>query len=344
MQAEKTRSRWRRAAPALTLMLLAPLCAELLPGATRPSVYLGFPPIFLFELAVWGGMAVFVRFLVRRQQLGWPNLLLLGLAVAIAEEFLIQQTSIAPLVIKLKGIEYARAFGINYVYLLWALIYECLFVVLVPVALAELLFPQRRRESWLSTGGLIALIAFFVPGALGAWFSWTQYARSNVFHMPAYTPPAHLLLAGVLAIAVLMYLALGPARTVFMKQPRPMKPPAPPLLALLGALFATYVWGLAAVAFGVAPDLPPSVAVGVTVPVVAVALWLMRRWLAHSAWNDTHTFGLVAGTIIGNMAGGYLGYMGASPVDFWGKTLSNFIAVALLGWLASVVYRRNHQS
>jgi len=47
--------------------------------------------------------------------------LLLALALAVAEECLIQQTSLAPMVLKLKGEVYARAYGVNYVYFLWAL-------------------------------------------------------------------------------------------------------------------------------------------------------------------------------------------------------------------------------
>jgi hypothetical protein len=53
-----------------------------------------------------------------------------ALALAIAEECLIQQTSLAPMFIRLKGETYARAFGVNYVYFLWALVYEAVFVVI----------------------------------------------------------------------------------------------------------------------------------------------------------------------------------------------------------------------
>src|SRR5262245_49878691 len=112
-----------RMAPGLWLMVLAPVIAEALQGATRPSVYLGFPLIFVFQIAVWGGAALFLRALTRGPKLGWLNFMLLSLTIAVAEEFIIQQTSIAPLVIKIKGVEYARAFGVNYVYLVWALIY-----------------------------------------------------------------------------------------------------------------------------------------------------------------------------------------------------------------------------
>src|SRR4029079_18130918 len=147
------RSRFARALPALSLMVLSPLVAEVLPGATRISAIFVLP----IEILIWGGGTVLIREAVRRWQLGWRNLLLLALALAIAEECLIQQTSLAPVVVKLKGEEYARGFGFNYVYFLWALIYEVAFLVFFPIGLAELIFRSRRREPWLNAAGAVMI-------------------------------------------------------------------------------------------------------------------------------------------------------------------------------------------
>ena len=84
-------------APALTLMILAPFLTEILPGATRFSSLFVLP----IEIFVWGGGAVLIRAAVRKWQLGWVNMLLLAVALALAEECIIQQTSFAPLVIRL---------------------------------------------------------------------------------------------------------------------------------------------------------------------------------------------------------------------------------------------------
>lgn len=138
-----TRSWPSRIAPAILLMFLAPLLTEVLPGATRFSSIFVLP----IEIAVWGGGAVLIREMVRRNGLGWQSLLMLALVLAMAEECLIQQTSLAPLVIKLKGVEYARAWGVNYVYLLWALAYESVLVVMLPVLLAELIFPPGAKKA-----------------------------------------------------------------------------------------------------------------------------------------------------------------------------------------------------
>ena len=111
-------------------------------------------------MCVWGGGALFIRYAIRRWRLGWLNMLLLAIALAIAEECVIQQTSLAPMVIQLKGETYARAFGVNYVYFLWALFYESVFVVFLPIHLVELIFPKRREDVWIGRIGLIATVCF----------------------------------------------------------------------------------------------------------------------------------------------------------------------------------------
>jgi hypothetical protein len=171
--------------PAITLMILAPLLTEVLPGATRFSSIFVFP----IEICVWGGGALMVRYAVRRWKLGWLNMLWLAFALTLAEECIIQQTSLAPLVIRLKGETYARSFGVNYVYLLWALIYEPVFVIFLPIFLVELIFPGRRERAWISRAGFFVVIPLFLLGSLLAWFSWTRIARIKVFKVPVYYPP-----------------------------------------------------------------------------------------------------------------------------------------------------------
>src|SRR5215831_6184230 len=140
---------------------MAPLLAEVLPGATRFSALFVFP----IEMCVWGGGALAIRYAVRRWRLGWLNMLCLALALAIAEECLIQQTSLAPMVLQLKGKVYARAYGVNYVYLLWALVYETVFVVFLSIYLVELIFPSRREGVWVNKAGLVAVFFFFLLGS-----------------------------------------------------------------------------------------------------------------------------------------------------------------------------------
>jgi hypothetical protein len=322
---------WSEALPALSLMVLAPLIAEVLPGATRFSAIFVLP----IEICVWGGGAVMIRYAVRRWRLGWRNMLLLALALALAEELLIQQTSLAPLVIQLRGQVYARALGVNYLYLLWALAYETVFVVFVPIYLAELIFVSRRQGLWLSGTGLIVVAALFVPGSFLAWFSWTQVARPNVFHVPAYNPPLATVALAAVSIAALVFLALGPFRLSVAQPTRPLEPPAPWLFATAALIWAMLWYALVVLAFGIAPQFPPAIAVGGGVCLTIAIVLSVPRFTAHPQWSDRHQFATIFGAVLGSMLSGFVGFIGSLPLDLYFKIVVDAIAIALLialGW------------
>ena len=87
-------SGWPRSGPTVVLLLLSPVIAELLYGSVRVSKIW----VLLPQIMTWGCAALLIRECVRRLGKGWPSMLLLGLALAIAVEWVILQTSIAPLV------------------------------------------------------------------------------------------------------------------------------------------------------------------------------------------------------------------------------------------------------
>jgi hypothetical protein len=314
---EERRGFWRRIGPALTLAVVAPMVAEVLPGATRFSSIFVLP----IEICVWGLGAVIARECVRRWVLGWRGLVCLGLALAMAEEFVIQQTSVAPMVIQLKGVTYARAFGINYVYLLWALIYETVFVVLVPVAVAEMVFVERRKERWLSRGGWVVAGGLFLIGASLAWFSWTRIARVKVFHVAAYTPPvvttlmACLVIAGLIGVARRFKVGVGGSLI------------APWVLCLGGFVWAVLLYGVVLLGFGIAPWFPVGVAVAVAVMLAVVPLVVLSRFEGAS---QAQSYWLVFGMITGAMLAGFIGFIGATKADLVFKIVVDVIAFALL--------------
>ena len=323
-----------RMAPAVTLALAAPMFAEVLPGATRFSSIFVFP----IEMAVWGGGAVLAHALVRSRGLGWWSLLCLALALAIAEEFLIQQTSAAPLVIKLKGETWARAFDIYYVYLIWALVYESVWVVLLPTLAVEMMFPRARRDPWLNRTGSIATCILFCIGCFFAWFTWTQIARTKVFHQPAYTPPLHWVLVACAAILLLIIAAIrSPERLTA----RTWSPPQPWLVAALSAFWAILWFGLVVLAFGIAPQVPAE-AVAVAALVVATLLLLtIPLWLADAEWSRNHDYALLAGGLVGSMAVSFVGFIGPPTIDLWFKIAVDIAALGWLWWLGRRVLRRS---
>jgi hypothetical protein len=321
---------FKRMLPALSLMVLAPLIAEVLPGATRMSAIFVLP----IEILVWGGAAVLIREVVRRLQLGWLNMLLLAMALSVAEECVIQQTSLAPMVIKLKGVEYARDFDVNYVYFLWALIYESLFVVLIPIGLVELIFRDQREQGWLNAAGISTVGLLFVPGCFFAWFTWTQIARTKVFHLEPYTPPPFQMAIAAASIALLIALATGPLRHQLARRSNGLHPPHPLALFLLSGIATIVIFGLTLLGFGISPTFPPLAAVMIGLTLIVLLIAFLPRFYAHKSWTTWHQVAILYGAILTNMAIFFVGFIGATPLDFYGKVIVDTISVVLLFWLA----------
>ncbi len=324
-------ARGRRAAPAITLLLLAPIVSEVLYGATRISVLFVLVP----QIATWGCGALLIREAVRRLRRGWVSLLLLGVALAIAEECLIQQTSLAPLA-GLTGPAYDRVLGVNWVYFLWALGYESVWVVVLPVRLAELLFPARRDEPWVGRPGLVLASLAFVLGSFVAWYSWTQVARTKVYHMPEYRPPLLAVVLAIAAIVILVAVAFSPWTT-----PRPgpaetARPAPDPRLAGFTAFGFGLPWSvLVLLGYGALPGVPFAVPMIAGITCVGAVLILIDRWTSSPGWDDRHRFALVLGGVAACMVGGFVIFAvgGARPIDWIGKAVLDVIAVLELARL-----------
>ena len=328
------RGGWR---PAVTLAVLSPLIAEVLSGATKVSVLFALVP----EILTWGCGALVIREAVRRWRGGWTSTLLLGLGIAVAEEFVIQQTSLAPLPFPGALAHYGRAWGVNWIYFLFMLGYESVWVVLVPVQVTELLFPSRSDAPWLRTRGLILAAILFLLGARIAWYAWIKRARPMVFHLPPYHPSALLIGSGVAAIALLAVLAWC-ARRVGTGTPNPAHG-APPawLIVVLGFVLGCPWYALMGFVF--APKAPRVAFSLVMAAGIAwgVLVYLILGWLTHAAaWTDVHRWALAFGATLLCMAAGFLGSNTWRPIDLYAKAVLNVLAVIAFLLLVPRLRRR----
>ena len=320
--------------PALTLLIMAPAVAEWLPGATRISAAFVFP----IEMLIWGTGAVFARYFVRKFRLGWFNLVLLALALAMAEELLIQQTSFASLVVQIQHQEYGRWMGFNYVYFIWAVLYEAIFVVCVPVALCEMIYPTRKDDGWLNIWGMIPLIVLFVPACFGAWYGWNNVARVKVFHLAPYVLPQNLKIIGIVAVASALVLALGPVRRVLAGAAKPITPPHPLVLVVLGVVVAAAIYVLELLAFGIAPQVPTAAPVAGGLVLAGLMLWLVPSWMASPKWSTWHTLAMTVSVTWGTWAVMFDGFGGG--IDLYGKIALDVLGVLLMLWIAAFAMRR----
>ena len=321
--ASSGQSQLKRITPAMTLLVLAPVVAEVLSGATRISYLFVLIP----EIMVWGCGALMIREIVLHWRGGWTSMLLLGLALSVAEEFIIQQTSIAPLPWLSSAPAYGRAWGVNWVYFLYMLGYESLWVVLVPVQLTQLIFPERRHESWSRTRGLFIAGLVFLLGSFIAWFTWTQQARTVVFHAPNYQPPLMLIVAGLLTIALLVVAAWVFRSVAEAKECLSRKAPKPWQVGIGGFLLCMPWWVLISLVF------VPNISIAPPIPLAAGILWavlpffVIRRWSAGAEWSDMHRWALVFSAILVCMLGGFAGSSVWPRIDLVGKAVLNVIAV-----------------
>jgi len=337
-----TRSAWERAGPVVTLLFLSPVIAEVLFGATRVTTLF----VLLPQIGTWGCAAVIIRDVARRRHRGWLSILLLGIALAVAEECVIQQTSLAPLVGVDPNQAYGRAIGVNWVYFLWALGYESIWAVLLPVQLTELIFPARRDEPWLGKRGLVIAAAVFALSSAVAWYIWTQLFVPRYYPELAYQVPLSSVVVALTAIIALSAAALGRRRP-----PRPEPGttlPAPrPLLVGLAALVLGLPWfALVFLAYGAVPTLPAVIPMAAGLALTGVAFPLIAHWSGSPAWQDSSRLALVSGGLIASMLAGFLVFKvgGALPIDVVGKLALNVIAVVLLIRLARRVQSRSSRT
>jgi hypothetical protein len=324
----------QRFAPSIwMLLLLAPFIAEVLSGSTRTSVLFVFVP----EVMVWGVGALLCREVARRWRAGGTSLLLLGMGLSVAEEFLIQQTSLAPLPFPGSHPDYGRMWGVNLVYLLFMLGYESVWVVVVPVGLTELFFPRRAVQPWLRGRGMIAACIAFLLGSRIAWYGWTQKARPRL-HTAPYHPPLGLIALGLVAIAVLIALAW------FLRdfgQPRPgdKRSTAPPWLGSLTAFAMGAAWfKLIGEVFLPKPFELFWIVIAAGIAWAVVAFVLFVWWSSQPAWGKAHQFAAASGATLACMAAPYWSIATWPKIDVVGVVIFDALALFGFAFLANKVF------
>jgi hypothetical protein len=329
----------RYAGPIWTLVLLAPIVGELLSGATRLSFLFAFIP----ETMVWGCGALLCRELCRRWRAGGASLLLLGLGLSMAEEFVIQQTSLAPLPFHGANALYGRALGVNWLYLLFQLGYESVWIVLIPVAVAEMIFPARRSQPWLRTRGFIVTCAVFLLGSFVAWYAWVKRARPVVLHAAPYPTPFAAVAAGVAVIVLLGWIAFA-LRRVRPDTAGAARKPVSPWLIFFAALVPSAAWFqlIALVFMPIRHPVWMPLTAGFLGAMLVCALflrWSSARSGAHP-WGDAQRWSAAFGATLVSMGGGYLSTAGWTRSDLIFKAVLNLLAFFGLLWLGAEVRRR----
>ena len=161
----------RRLYPAIALLFLTPLVAEYLLG----SLTFGELVLFPIMILMYGAGALFFRELARRNDRGWPTIIMLGFAYALIEEGLATQSLFNPHYLGLNLLEkgFIPSLGIGGPWSVYVIILHVAWSIAVPIALVESLFPEQRLKPWLGKVGFAISGALYVFGvgliAFGTW-------------------------------------------------------------------------------------------------------------------------------------------------------------------------------
>jgi hypothetical protein len=321
----------RRLLPALVLVGIAFLVAELLPG----SAPITQPFLWPFLLLIYGPGALLIRESVRRLDRGWVSILLLGAAYGIVEEGLALQSLFNPSLYSAADWG-ARIFGVNGVYAEAAITIHAIWSAAVPILFTELLFPDSRAVPYLGRIGFALTGIWYLLG-VALLAALTRFSIA-----PGYEAPlSHLAVAALVALLLVITALVVVPR----KATRPtVNASAPqPRLVLVVTFIASLVWhALLAVLWRVESafaNLPLALVPMLGATAVAASMaWALRQWTAGRGWNDRHRLALVSGAVISHsVVGGTI--LTKSTVDRVGVAVLGLVLIVLLALLAKRVER-----
>jgi len=269
--------------PPLILFFLSPAIGELLSSSAPPVEFFSFLGLTVLPI-LYGGGAILVRELVIRWQKGWASLFILGAAYGIIEEGLMVKSFFDPNWVDL-GIlgTYGRSAGVNWVWSVELTIFHGIMSIAVPILLVEIIFPERRNQTWLNRGWLIVLCILFVLDV-----------TAGHFFMTSYRPEAVSLFITVILVAGLILLA----RRWSCRLPVPSgKPVKSRFLFWLAGFLGTLGFFLI---FSALPGraFSPVAATGIGVVWVTGFSWLVWRMSrGGTGWGDLHRLACAAGIL-----------------------------------------------
>lgn len=278
----KAAGSWSRQAPALLLLVVAPLVAEFLLG----DVTLASLGALLVFIPLYGAGALLIREVVRRGNGGWPAIVVFAAAFAVVEEGLGTQSLFNPdyAHAHLLAAGYLPSLGIAVPWTVHVISLHVIWSICTSIALVECLFPERRAVPWLGTGGLILSGVLYLLG-----ISATAVTTGMSYGFAA--SPLQLLGAAAVAAALVLVAVVLGARRRSCPSPRMLRRAPSPWAVGIAAAAATSILVLA-------PDLPQPVISSATYLVVeSVAIVAIVVWSRRSDWGAHHVLALAAAAL-----------------------------------------------
>jgi hypothetical protein len=174
---------YRRAWPAaLVLLLLAPVCAELVSSSSPPLEF--FHPFALATMVFsYGALAVLMREYAVRLRLGLVGLVVLSLVMGIYIEGLVCKSYFSP---EWPDFDfpagYARFLGVNWHWAVMLNVFHSTLSFLIPLALVNLIFPSWQKRPALNIPWALVLGVLVAGVAVLGWFLMPMNPGGEIYH------------------------------------------------------------------------------------------------------------------------------------------------------------------
>jgi hypothetical protein len=272
---------------------------------------------------LYGSGAVLIRELLIRWGKGWRSLLLLGAAYGIYEEGLMVRSFFDPNWMDLGALgTYGRLAGVNWVWTEHLIIFHAAISIAASIVFVEILYPDRRAESWVGTRGLLwNLIPFVATLPLGALLN--PYDTPDIWLGMCWLAMLLLVLAAWRARA-----ATKAAQTTGVPSPRRFWWTG--FLATFGQFFIVY--------YTSEGSQPPFILSMLLLALFDyLILQLVLRWNGDGkSWDDRHRLAFINGSLSWFLIMVPLTTDGRYPIMYF----SNPIMLALLWWVFRKVNQR----
>ena len=276
----------QRVAPALTLVLLAPVVAEFL-LADFTVRDLG---ILVALVPLYGCGALLIRESARRAHRGWPTIVLLALAYALLEEAFLTQSLFNPNYVGQRLLDYGfiPPLGTSLNWAFFVLSIHIVWSVATPILIAEGVAGERRTTPWLKQRGFVVTTLLFLLGC-AATASFSLKSSPFVASAIQFLVSA-VLIAGVIVVAF----------TAFRAEPwQPSTAQAAPprwLVCLVMLVLASAYFAGESIARerGMSPVGP----LVFRLACVATATWLLVTWSTRRGWDARHYLAVATGTTL----------------------------------------------
>ncbi|MEC3953710.1 hypothetical protein VMT65_11755 [Nocardia sp. CDC153] len=321
----------RRILPALGLLVLAPLVGEYLLG----NVPINDLPMIIGLIPLYGGGALLIRETARRWRLGWPGIVVLGLAYAVIEEGLLTRSLFDPDYAGLRLLDYGfiPALGIGAYWTVFVLAIHGVWSIAVPIAMVEA--GSRQPETpWLGKVGVTVSAVLFVLGG----------AAPVALAGSANYPLSAARIIGTLGVAVALIIAAF--LSARLRRPRLPATSAHPWTVFTIAMAAGLAYWIPSVLATAGIELESVVPAWITVcgylALYATMTLLILRWSRCEGWGPWHRFALGAAGLLTYAWHGFLqppSFPAPAYVDRMGNAVFALAALALLAFTAKRICR-----